>query len=270
MTAALTSILDVADTYDAIVFDQFGVLHDGTSAYPNAIRALDALTQTTCQLAVLTNSGKRSDLNRTRITSMGFHAETFAQVMTSGEAVWRDLKSKGAHTKLFPITAAAKDAPTWAGDLNLTFCANVAEADAVLLMGLPDNGDHAHAHAALDDALARNLPVLCSNPDRAAPRADGKTVISPGTLAHAYQDKGGIVTFYGKPHPPVFTALQTALGVTDPKKILMVGDSPEHDIAGAHAAGWASLFISGGLHAGSNEDLFTTIAPPTYQQEILT
>ena len=46
MTATLTSILDVADTYDAIVFDQFGVLHDGTSAYPNAIRALDALRHT--------------------------------------------------------------------------------------------------------------------------------------------------------------------------------------------------------------------------------
>ena len=86
MTATLTSILDVADTYDAIVFDQFGVLHDGTSAYPNAIRALDALRQTKCQLAVLTNSGKRSDLNRARITSMGFHTDTFAQVMSSGAA----------------------------------------------------------------------------------------------------------------------------------------------------------------------------------------
>ena len=29
----------------------------------------------------------------------------------------------------------------------------------------------------------------------------------------------------------------------------MVGDSLEHDIAGAHGAGWRSVFIRGGLHA---------------------
>ena len=44
----------------------------------------------------------------------------------------------------------------------------------------------------------------------------------------------------------------------------MVGDSPEHDIAGAHAAGWDSLFIHGGLHAGKHEALFTDGTEPTY------
>ncbi|MCK0149208.1 TIGR01459 family HAD-type hydrolase [Marivita sp. S6314] len=265
----IDSILTVADQFDAIVFDQFGVLHNGTSPYPHAIQALDRLRQTRCQLAVLSNSGKRADLNLQRITAMGFEPGTFVQVMTSGEAAWQDLHARQTGLTLFPITASQEDAHIWAGDLTVTFSPDIAKADAILLMGLPDHGDHTAAHAALDHALAHDLPVLCSNPDRAAPRADGKTVISPGTPAHAFRDKGGTVTFYGKPHLPVFDALQRTLNIKNPKKILMVGDSPEHDIAGAHTAGWSSLFISGGLHAGSSGNLFCDIAPPTYTLDTL-
>ncbi|MFP7672502.1 TIGR01459 family HAD-type hydrolase [Marivita sp. S0852] len=249
MVKRLETLLDVADRFDAIVFDQYGVLHNGTSAYPEAVSVLAELRAFKCELAVLTNSGKRSALNHSRITKMGFPADTFKHVMSSGEAVWCDLETQREITSLYPITAAAIDAQDWAGDLDVTFCDDVADAQAVLLMGLPDSGNHDIAHSALDQAQKLGLPVLCANPDRAAPRADGKKVISPGTLAHAYADAGGAVTFYGKPHTPVFRALQDALGIDDPSSILMVGDSLEHDVAGGIAAGWSTAFIEGGLHA---------------------
>jgi ribonucleotide monophosphatase NagD (HAD superfamily) len=35
----------------------------------------------------------------------------------------------------------------------------------------------------------------------------------------------------------------------DPSRVLMVGDSIEHDVAGANAAGIHSLFVAGGIHA---------------------
>lgn len=249
MVTRLQSLVEVADQFEAIVFDQFGVLHDGTSAYPSAVQATKELRNAGARLAVLTNSGKRADLNHKRITAMGFSHGTFETVMSSGEAVWRDLQARNNISRLFPITAAPNDPQNWAEDLHLTFSDNVADAQAILLMGLPDFGNHAAARAALDKALAQNLPVLCSNPDRAAPRADGKTVISPGALAHDYASAGGHVTFYGKPHLPIFTALQSALGIKHASRLLMVGDSLEHDIAGGHAAGWSTAFIEGGLHA---------------------
>jgi ribonucleotide monophosphatase NagD (HAD superfamily) len=40
--------------------------------------------------------------------------------------------------------------------------------------------------------------------------------------------------------------METAMGAG---RYLMVGDSLEHDIAGAHTAGWDSLLIEGGLYA---------------------
>ena len=65
-------------------------------------------------------------------------------------------------------------------------------------------------------------------------------------MAYAYIEMGGKVSFYGKPYLPIFTALQSALG--NPHRVLMVGDSMEHDIGGANTAGWDSLFVCGGIH----------------------
>lgn len=246
MTRAIDSLLDIADQYDAIVLDQWGVLHDGTTPYSGAVEALNALNT---RLAVLSNSGKRAASNAARIASMGFPEALFEVVMTSGEALWQDIAAgRVAHKRLYPVTRAEGDGQTWAEGLAITLTDDATTADAILLMGLPDHGDPDAAHAILDVARAQGIPMLCTNPDRASPRAGGATVVSPGALAHAYAASNGDVQFYGKPHLPVFTAIAAALNVA-PDKLLMVGDSLEHDIVGGHAAGWATAFIRGGLHA---------------------
>ena len=52
--------------------------------------------------------------------------------------------------------------------------------------------------------------------------------------------------YYGKPHPAAFEAALASLGVP-PSRVLHVGDSLLHDVAGAHAAGVDSLFVAGGI-----------------------
>lgn len=235
---ALDSLMEVATQFDAIVLDQWGVLHDGTTPYPTAVEAIDALRSAGVRLAVLSNSGKRATPNADRITAMGFPPDAFEVVMTSGEALWQDIAAdRVPHRRFHPITRAEGDAEAWAEGLPITL--TETDPDAVLLMGLPDEGGHHRLP---------ELPVYCTNPDRASPRAGGVTVISPGALAHAHKDAGGDVTFYGKPHRPIFNAVAQALGTTN---LLMVGDSLEHDIAGGHGAGWSTAFIRGGLHASA-------------------
>jgi HAD superfamily hydrolase (TIGR01459 family) len=265
---AIDSITQIADRFDAIVFDQWGVLHNGTAPYPQAVATICALQAQGVAMAVLSNSGKRADLNAARIAAMGFPMEAFAQVMTSGEALWIDLArgSLGHIGAVHAITAAAGDAEVWRGDLALRLT-DAEAADAILLMGLPDGADLTQTQALLERARAQAKPVLCSNPDTASPRAGGVTVVSPGSLARAYHAAGGTVVYYGKPYPLVFGALAQAMGLGTPARILMVGDSPEHDIAGARACGWQSLFIRGGLHAqheGPVQDLFAPGAAPDF------
>ncbi|MEM0977193.1 MAG: TIGR01459 family HAD-type hydrolase [Pseudomonadota bacterium] len=246
MTRALQSLTEIASDYDAIVFDQWGVLHDGTKPYPKAVRTLETLKTSGVRMAVLSNSGKRAAPNADRIVGMGFAPQLFETVMTSGEALWRDVKSSTVPAGLFyPIERSPGDAALWADGLSVDFTADIQMAEGVLLMGLPDGSTLDDWHSKLDAALDQGLTIYCSNPDRKSPRKDG-FVISPGALAFAYQDMGGTTVFYGKPHRPIFASVEAALG-TD--KLLMIGDSLEHDIAGAAASHWDSVLVQGGLYA---------------------
>lgn len=249
MTQRLAALAEIADRFDAIVLDQWGVLHDGSTAYPNAARCLKDLKSEDHCLAVLSNSGKRAEPNAKRIAEMGLDAALFDVVMTSGEALWQDvLLDHIDHRSFFPIERAKGDAALWADGLDVTLTGRIEDADAVLLMGLPDGADNADFVATFDTALSMGTPVICTNPDRSSPRAGGRIVMSPGALAHAHQERRGDVSFYGKPHLPVFKALEAALDVK-PDRLLMVGDSLEHDITGGHGAGWATAFVEGGLYA---------------------
>lgn len=238
--------MDIASRYDAIVFDQWGVLHNGTSAYAGAVVAINALGAAAPKLGVLSNSGKRAAPNADRIAAMGFDVAHFDHVMTSGEALWQDI-AQGVipQKRFFPIERSQGDAVAWADGLDIDITQDLRKAQAILLMGLPDGIEISDYLAPLKEWITRKLPVFCSNPDRQSPRAGG-SVISPGALAFAYRDVGGDVAFYGKPHHPIYRAMETAMGRG---RYLMVGDSLEHDIAGANTAGWDSLLIEGGLYA---------------------
>lgn len=250
MTEAISSLLEVADSYDAIVLDQWGVLHDGGKPYPGAVECLRALAQAGHRLAVLSNSGKRSAPNVERMADMGFPGELFEAVMTGGEALWRDAAArKITESSFFAIERAAGDATAWGAGLDVAFASSPDDAQAVLLMGLPDGGGADEWRASLNRARERGLKLYCSNPDIASPRAGGLT-LSPGALALEYRNEGGQAVFYGKPYRAAFDALRAALGAS---RLLMVGDSLDHDIAGARQAGWDSVLVRGGLHSAKFE-----------------
>ena len=271
MTQCINSLAQIAQKYDAIVFDQWGVLHDGSCAYAGAIDCLVGLAKAGHSLSVLSNSGKRAAPNAKRIADMGFSNGLFNQIMTSGEALWHDIdQGKIAQSNFFAIEREQGDALAWAEGLPIELT-ELHNAQAVLLMGLPDAAKLADWQPVLDQAFAADLPIYCSNPDQHSPRADG-LVISAGALARAYSQRSERVIYYGKPHRPVFQALSTSLQA---QRFLMVGDSLEHDIAGAQAVGWDSVLIQKGLYASafSNADhdvvlktLLKDLAcqPPTY------
>ena len=259
-------LASVAAAYDAVVLDQWGVLHDGSRPYPDAAEAIARLAGVV-RLAVLSNSGKRAAPNRERVLRLGL-PDRFDAVMTSGEALWRDVRD-GRAPMAAPLVLAAReeDAAAWTEGLPMAPTRDPEAADAVVLMGLPEPEtepepepeDPQPGPAAVLDrterevlavARRRGLTVHCSNPDRAAPRAGGRVVRSPGALAAEHEAAGGAVRWYGKPHPLVFEAVRRALGLAGGARILMVGDSPEHDVAGAKAAGWDAALVTGGLHAG--------------------
>ena len=273
MTKKINSISEIVHEYDAIVFDQWGVLHDGKVSFEGAIECLNGLKKSNVKLAILSNSGKRSLSNADRISMMGFQSTLFETIMTSGEALWTDISSNIINEKkFFPIERDKGDAKLWAGSLDISFEDSVHSAQAILLMGLPDGNDLINWTDILEIAIDLNLPLYCSNPDLLSPRPGGKLITAAGVLAHHYRDCGGRVVFYGKPHEEIFKKLQNIL---NSKRILMVGDSLDHDILGGFSAGWDTLLVKCGIHAPEfvrNNDTITLkkiinlkkCKPPTY------
>ena len=243
---------EIADLFDVAVLDQWGVLHDGTTPYPHAAAALLALRSAGKGIAVLSNSGRRADANRARIAACGLPVETIDVVVTSGDALWHDVESgRLGLARPFAIEAAPGDARRWAEGLPVSIAPRVEEADALLVMGLRDDATTADHEGELTVALARDLPLVCSNPDHLSPRHDGAPLAQPGALAAAYAARGGRTSWYGKPHAPIFEAVARVFPGVPPERFVMVGDSPEHDIRGGRAARWRTVLVRGGLHAAN-------------------
>ena len=90
MTRLITSIDQILPDFDVAVLDQYGVLHNGVTPYPQADAALKLLAKSGRPMVVVSNSGKRSDLNRRRISSRGLSADVVTSVIFSGEALWEE------------------------------------------------------------------------------------------------------------------------------------------------------------------------------------
>ncbi len=255
MTVLISSLREVADRFDVAVLDQFGVLHDGRRPFPRVNHALEWLRRKNKAVVILSNSGKRADLNRARIRSLGLDLRQDDHVVTSGEVCWHDLDngklvvSKSGPQRFFAISGREGDAEAWAsGNRGVELVFDLESADAILLMGVPGEGSAGKAGIVLTQALDRNIPLVCSNPDRSR-YLKGRIAPATGSLADAFSDRGGRVLWYGKPYGAVFDAVCLLFPDISRKRILMVGDSLEHDVAGARNAGLATAFVYGGIHA---------------------
>jgi HAD superfamily hydrolase (TIGR01459 family) len=170
--------------------------------------------------------------------------------------LWEDVNKgrlkidKKQPKKIFSICGQKNDPVEWAGDsrtIEITFELDKT-VDVIMLMGIQDGTAPDAFDAVFKQAREFQIPLVCSNPDKTSPRAGG-LVISPGALAQRYADMGGEVIWYGKPHLPIFQAVSRSFPELPANRFLIVGDSLEHDIAGAQKAGMQSAFVRGGIHA---------------------
>lgn len=245
---------EVADELDVFLLDQYGVLHNGQSPFPGVVDCLRRLRGAGKAIAVVSNSGKRSDENRARLRRLGFSETLFDAVVTSGELCHHLLRRRldsGALPRGARCLVLSRDGDlSPLQDLAIAVTPVPEEADFILIAGIEsERVDLADYEARLAPLAARGVPCLCSNPDLRM-YTNGGVSPGPGALARAYAAKGGEVTWIGKPHPEIFRFALAELGAEDPARAVMIGDSPEHDVAGARSVGSASLFVTGGLYGG--------------------
>jgi HAD superfamily hydrolase (TIGR01459 family) len=251
------SLREIADRFDHVLLDQYGVLHEGRAIFPPARDCVVALRAAGKHVLVLSNSGKRAAENLKRIADHGLPADAYDGIVTSGEVAWDGLRRRAEPPfdhlgkRCFAITRG-RDRSIMEG-LSLDLVGDVDDADFILLGGLDDAAsDHRQWEAELRRAAAQQLPMLCANPDVKMFGAHG-FLPGPGALARFYESLGGAVTYIGKPHRAIFTAALHVLGDPSPSRVLMIGDSIHHDVAGGRGVGVLSLLITSGVHHAALE-----------------
>jgi len=260
-----TTLAALAPQFDAFLIDQFGVLLNGSGAYPFASQSLLRLAGWGKPILLLSNSGKRALPNEARLTKLGFARDAYLMVMSSGEAAHSALAHRiGA--SLPPgakVWLHARDNDTSAVDgLALTRVDSPQQADLLLLAGSQaDRITLADYRAMLAPAAHRQTPLLCTNPDIEMLTPTG-THPGAGAIAQTYADLGSPVEWIGKPHPLIYAEAARRLPGIPAHRILCIGDSPAHDIAGGHTAGHKTALVRTGLHAGLTDAALTALCNP--------
>ncbi|MBM3573337.1 MAG: hypothetical protein FJX52_13425, partial [Alphaproteobacteria bacterium] len=137
--------------------------------------------------------------------------------------------------------------------LDLTNAAAAGDADFLLVVGIDaPRKALADYDDVLDTGLGHGLPMLCANGDLVRIVA-GALHPAPGALARHYEERGGVVRWYGKPLRSIFEASLAKLTGIPAGRVLVLGDSLEHDIAGAAATGLGSIYIRGGINADHSD-----------------
>jgi HAD superfamily hydrolase (TIGR01459 family) len=247
MIKEIQSLLDLIDDYDLFLFDQWGVIHDGKNIFPKAEEVFLHLQNLKKQAVIISNSGKKSSDNISRMKKLGAKNTLNVPLITSGD-VCRDLLVnkknyfKNLGDKYFVV---ATEYPLLS-ETQYQQVHSLEKSDFLLLCTTTNFDGYYLIDNIFNEAINLKLPLVCSNPDVLG--ISGEDVHpSTGDLAIKYKKMGGKTHIIGKPGDEIFDFALNRTGI-DKIKTLMIGDSLFNDIYGANQFNIDSLLITSGIH----------------------
>ena len=253
----IAALTEIAQRYDAVLCDVWGVVHNGVESFPAACAALAAYGRDHGPVVLISNSPRPSPDVIAQLRALHAPDAAWSAVATSGDAT-RQALAAHAPGPVLPI-GPERDMTLYAG-LGLAFAATPEVAGFLCCTGLVDDERETPEdyRDLLARAAARDLPMVCANPDRVVHRGT-RLIPCSGALADLYETLGGRVTMAGKPYAPIYDLAlgeaQRALGrPLDRARVLCIGDALATDVAGANAQGLDLLFVAAGIHGGEALD----------------
>lgn len=245
---------EIADRYDAILCDVWGVIHNGRKAFTEACEALTTFREGGGHVCLITNAPVPKAQVTRLFAPLGVPDTAFDDCVSSGDATRAEL-ARRQDQKIWRLGADEG----WEHDRHLYEGLDLAftrpdEADLLLCIGLRDHENEMPEdyRDELRAGAERGMPMICANPDKQV-RIGGHLYWCAGALADVYEELGGKVIYSGKPHPPIYELaigrLESLSGgqAIDRARILCIGDSPGTDVRGANLQGFDSLYVGTGL-----------------------
>ena len=248
----ITGLAEIEDQYDGFILDLFGVLHNGVTLYEGTLPALKALKAAGKPVVLLSNTPKRSYSSRNDLQAMGISADLYNDLITAGDGAFEALNNRDDE-----FHQSCGHACWFLGPEKMAHIMDGLELKSVdgpqdasfILNSMPgtDGETIENIEELLTQAIQKDLPMVCANPDLVVNIAD-KQYKCAGTFAKHYEDLGGRVVYHGKPYNRVYEMAQASLGVTHKSRIVAVGDSLHTDIQGACNFGIDGVFNLVGIH----------------------
>ncbi|MDP3174073.1 MAG: TIGR01459 family HAD-type hydrolase [Phenylobacterium sp.] len=250
MTQPVAGLSRLADRYDVLLCDIWGVIHDGRVSYPDACAALTRWNAEVGPVVLISNSPRPGADVLPQLDGLKVPRDAFAALVTSGDAT-RVLLAERAPGPAWAI-GPDRDAILYEG-LGLEFATPEAAAFIACTGPYDDEVETPEDYRVrLEAAADRGLTMICANPDIVVQRGP-KMIYCGGALAQLYEAVGGAVQMAGKPHPPIYdlALAQAALrlsGSLNRERVLCIGDGVPTDVRGANAQGLDVMFVAAGIH----------------------
>ena len=252
----ILGLYEIFENYEIFIIDQWGVMHDGQQGYLRAIDCVKKLFLDNKKLIIISNSSKRKAESLFRLPKLGFNSDNFIEVMTSGEMIWQSLNkrindfTKNLGKNCFHIyDKENKNGRQYLDGLSFTSVSSIEDADFILGCTPFAKKKIIEYIPLLEIAKKNNLPFICANPDfDTIEKSSENLIFCMGTISELYKNMGGKTFILGKPNIDIYIESMKSIPNFDKSKILAIGDSIYHDIAGANNFGVDSLLITSGIH----------------------
>lgn len=260
MTQATTPILPglsaVADRYDVILSDVWGVLHDGKRSFPGPAAALTRFREGGGTVVLITNAPRPNAPIRDQLDAFGVPRSAYDDLVTSGDSTVALIaaRGEGPFHHIGPERDRALMDEVHAKTGRRPALGALQDSAHVICSGLFDDRTETpdHYEATYAAMRERGVEMICANPDVVVHVGD-QLIFCAGALAERYEALGGTVLYAGKPHAPIYDlALSLAARArgreVEASRVLAIGDGMRTDVAGAVRQGLDCLFVTNGIH----------------------
>lgn len=242
----IEKLQNITEIHDGFIIDLWGVIHDGVFVYPGAVDCINHLILSNKVVVFMSNAPRPREIVLDKLLSLQIKA-TPEMILTSGDIVRRifDKKGDSPFGKKYYHLGSKRNTDLLSG-ITIKLVEDIMEADILLLTAYMDQDEDLEQHdTLLKKAAILKIPAICANPDKVVTNGS-KERYCAGVLAEKYEFFGGKVYYYGKPHLDIYnTALQyfQDKGISNRKRIVMIGDTLETDIQGAVNANIDSVLV---------------------------
>jgi HAD superfamily hydrolase (TIGR01459 family) len=253
----VSAFSEISDHYEAAFVDLWGCMHNGLTAFPEAVAAMQAFRAGGGLVVLVTNAPRPRAHVEVQIEGLGIPRDAWDAIATSGDAARVALYQGAVGARVWfmgePRDRVFLEPPRIVENPLPVEEVPLEEAEGIVCCGPFDpKADPGVNRPELMLAEHRGLKLLCANPDIIVDRGESREWCA-GAVAKLYEEIGGESLYFGKPHPPIYDLARrrlASLGNLPPDdRIICIGDGWGTDIQGALGEGLDCLAVTGGLAA---------------------